>query len=83
MIFTEVDFEQIDELVFRKLFVGMTQAGLKLVPVFSERAAEFSCAYLNMPQGLSRPLISHVPPRSRFRRPMPLPSVPKTDSTVE
>ena len=39
VIFTEIDFEQIDELVFRKLFVGMTRAGLKLILVLSERAA--------------------------------------------
>jgi superfamily I DNA and RNA helicase len=38
VIFTEIDFEQIDELVFRKLFVGMTRARLKLV--LSEGAAE-------------------------------------------
>jgi hypothetical protein len=40
VIFTEIDFEQIDDLVFRKLFVGMTRARLKLVLVLSERAAE-------------------------------------------
>ena len=40
VIFTEIDFEEIDELVFRKLFVGMTRARLKLVLVLSERAAE-------------------------------------------
>jgi hypothetical protein len=40
VIFTEIDFEQIDELVFRKLFVGMTRARLKLVLVLSERAAQ-------------------------------------------
>jgi len=39
VIFTEVDFDSIDELVFRKLFVGMTRARLKLVLVLSERAA--------------------------------------------
>ncbi|MDB5952616.1 MAG: nuclease [Massilia sp.] len=39
VIFTEVDFATIDELVFRKLFVGMTRARLKLVLVLSERAA--------------------------------------------
>jgi hypothetical protein len=39
VIFTEVDFTEIDELVFRKLFVGMTRARLKLVLVLSERAA--------------------------------------------
>jgi hypothetical protein len=40
VIFTEIDFAEIDELVFRKLFVGMTRARLKLVLVLSERAAE-------------------------------------------
>ncbi|HEV7814577.1 MAG TPA: ATP-binding domain-containing protein [Janthinobacterium sp.] len=39
VIFTEIDFEQLDTLVFRKLFVGMTRARLKLVLVLSERAA--------------------------------------------
>ena len=39
VIFTEIDFEAIDERVFRKLFVGMTRARLKLVLVMSERAA--------------------------------------------
>ena len=40
VIFTEIDFDEIDELVFRKLFVGMTRARLKLVLVMSDRAAE-------------------------------------------
>lgn len=40
VIFTEIDFAEIDELVFRKLFVGMTRARLKLVLVMSDRAAE-------------------------------------------
>ena len=39
VIFTEIDFAEIDELVFRKLFVGMTRARLKLVLVLSDRAA--------------------------------------------
>ena len=39
IIFTEIDFEQMNELVLRKLFVGMTRARLKLVLVLSERAA--------------------------------------------
>ena len=39
VIFTEIDFAEIDDLVFRKLFVGMTRARLKLVLVLSERAA--------------------------------------------
>ncbi|ATQ74918.1 nuclease [Massilia violaceinigra] len=40
VIFTEIDFAQIDELVLRKLFVGMTRARLKLVLVLSERAGQ-------------------------------------------
>ena len=40
VIFTEIDFEQIDDLVLRKLFVGMTRARLKLVLVMSERASQ-------------------------------------------
>ena len=40
IIFTEIDFEQINELVLRKLFVGMTRARLKLVLVMSERASQ-------------------------------------------
>ena len=39
VIFTEIDFDEMNELVFRKLFVGMTRARLKLVLVLSERAA--------------------------------------------
>lgn len=39
VIFTEIDFAQIDERVLRKLFVGMTRARLKLVLVLSERAS--------------------------------------------
>ena len=40
IIFTEIDFERIDERVLRKLFVGMTRARLKLVLVLSERAEQ-------------------------------------------
>ncbi len=40
IIFTEIDFEEIDQLVLRKLFVGMTRARLKLVLVLSERAEQ-------------------------------------------
>lgn len=39
VIFTEVDFETLDELALRKLFVGMTRATMKLILVVSERAA--------------------------------------------
>lgn len=38
-MFTEIDFEDMTELVLRKLFVGMTRARLKLVLVMSDRAA--------------------------------------------
>lgn len=39
VIFTEIDFETLDEKNFRKLFVGMTRARLKLVLVMSEQVA--------------------------------------------
>lgn len=39
VIFTEIDFEKMDERTCRKLFVGMTRARLKLTLVLSERAA--------------------------------------------
>ncbi len=39
VIFTEIDFAELDEKSFRKLFVGMTRARLKLVMVSSGRAA--------------------------------------------
>ena len=39
IIFTEIDFETVDDKTFRKLFVGMTRARLKLLLVMSERAA--------------------------------------------
>jgi len=39
LIFTEIDFEELDDRVLRKLFVGMTRARLKLVLVMSERAS--------------------------------------------
>jgi hypothetical protein len=39
VVFTEIDFEQLDEAAVRKLFVGMTRATMKLVLVVSERAA--------------------------------------------
>jgi hypothetical protein len=40
VILTEIDIESLDEKSFRKLFVGMTRARLKLVLVMSERAAQ-------------------------------------------
>ncbi|HJV28018.1 MAG TPA: ATP-binding domain-containing protein [Aromatoleum sp.] len=39
VIFTEIDFETLDELTVRKLFVGATRASMKLILVLSERAA--------------------------------------------
>jgi hypothetical protein len=39
IVFTEIDFDEIDEKALRKLFVGMTRATMKLVLVMSERAA--------------------------------------------
>lgn len=40
IVFTEIDFEELDDTALRKLFVGMTRATMKLVLVVSERAAE-------------------------------------------
>ncbi|HSJ80407.1 MAG TPA: ATP-dependent helicase, partial [Thiobacillus sp.] len=40
IVFTEIDFEELDEAALRKLFVGMTRATMKLVMVASERAAK-------------------------------------------
>lgn len=39
VVLTEVDFEQFDDLVARKLFVGMTRATMRLFVVASARAA--------------------------------------------
>lgn len=39
VIFTEIDFETLDTLTMRKLFVGATRASMKLILVMSERAA--------------------------------------------
>ncbi|MES2830613.1 MAG: ATP-binding domain-containing protein [Pseudomonadota bacterium] len=46
VIFTEIDFEEFDERTFRKLFVGMTRASLKLILVLSENAAKILHARL-------------------------------------
>jgi len=40
VIFTEIDFDTFDEKTFRKLFVGMTRARLKLVLVMADRVAQ-------------------------------------------
>jgi hypothetical protein len=39
VIFTEIDFETLDDLATRKLFVGTTRASMKLICIMSERAA--------------------------------------------
>lgn len=39
VIFTEIDFEAVNELTMRKLFVGATRATMKVIFVASERAA--------------------------------------------
>lgn len=46
VIFTEIDFEVLDDAALRKLFVGMTRATMKLVLVVSERAAGLLLARL-------------------------------------
>jgi hypothetical protein len=48
VIFTEIDFEALDDRAVRKLFVGMTRARLKLVLVMSERAAALLQARLRI-----------------------------------
>jgi hypothetical protein len=39
VVFTEIDFETLDEMAMRRLFVGATRATMKLVLVASERTA--------------------------------------------
>lgn len=39
IVFTEIDFDGLDETALKKLFVGMTRATMKLVMVISEQAA--------------------------------------------
>jgi hypothetical protein len=41
VILTEIDFEEMDEITIRKLFVGATRATMKLVLVMTEKNAEF------------------------------------------
>jgi hypothetical protein len=40
IVFTEIDFDAIDELTMRKLFVGATRATMKLIMVASARCAD-------------------------------------------
>ena len=47
MVFTEIDFEALDERAVRKLFVGATRATMKLVLVMSERTARLVRAQLD------------------------------------
>jgi hypothetical protein len=46
VILTEIDFETLDELALRKLFVGMTRASMRLALVLSERSRELVKAKL-------------------------------------
>jgi hypothetical protein len=39
IIFTEIDFEQLDEDAVRRIFVGATRASMKLIMIVSDRAA--------------------------------------------
>lgn len=47
VIFTEIDFEALDPITVRKLFVGATRASMKLILVVSERAARQLMASLD------------------------------------
>lgn len=49
VVFTEIDFEALDERAVRKLFVGATRATMKLLLVMSERTARLVRAQLNAP----------------------------------
>jgi hypothetical protein len=40
VIFTEIDFEALDDGAIRRLFVGSTRASMKLIFILSERAGE-------------------------------------------
>ena len=44
VIFTEIDFDALDEKTVRKLFVGATRATTKLILIMSERAARICMA---------------------------------------
>ena len=41
VILTEIDFEEMDEIILRKMFVGATRASMKLVLVMSDKTANF------------------------------------------
>jgi UvrD-like helicase C-terminal domain len=40
VILTEIDFDEMDEITIRKLFVGATRATMKLVLIMSDKAAK-------------------------------------------
>jgi hypothetical protein len=40
VILTEIDFQALDEITIRKLFVGVTRAAMKLVMIMSEKSAK-------------------------------------------
>jgi len=41
VILTEIDFEELDEINIRKLFVGATRATMKLIMIISEKSANY------------------------------------------
>lgn len=49
VIFTEIDFEQLDEMAKRRLFVGATRASMRLTLIVSEVSAKALLERLNEP----------------------------------
>ena len=47
VVFTEIDFDVLNERAVRKLFVGATRTTMKLVRVMSARTARLVRAQLN------------------------------------
>ena len=41
VILTEIDFEELDDVTLRKMFVGATRATMKLVLILSEKTAQY------------------------------------------
>ncbi len=61
VIFTEVDFEALDPLTVRKLFVGATRASMKLILVVSERAEQMLKTREDDATDASNPPLSNSP----------------------
>jgi len=56
VVFTEIDFETLDDAAVRTLFVGATRAAMKLVLLVSERAAQVSIERLKgLPDDAAKP----------------------------